>query len=280
MTTREPRAIPRRPGETSRLGGGAPALSILLAAFDEADCIGPVLDELAGALEGLPPCEVIVVDDGSRDGTDRVVAERFAEFDSLALVRHGRRIGKSGALVHGTRAASADWIATMDADGQNDPRDIARLLAALEPVDGRVPAMVYGIRTRRRDTLSRRAASRFANRLRRTLLRDDCPDSACGLKLIHREVFLGLPFFDGLHRFLPALAQAQGYAVRGIHVDHRPRKAGRSKVTNLGRAAVGLFDLLGAMWLMRRSSLAEVGAVTVERPAATPRAERARGLAG
>lgn len=283
MTINQPRPVPRRPGEADPTGGGAhraPVLSFLLTAFNEAECIGAVLDELAGALTGLPPAEVIVVDDGSRDGTDRLIADRLGEMPGLVLVRHAHRIGKSGALFHGARAASADWLMMMDADGQNDPADIRRVLAAIEPVEGRLPAMVYGIRAKRRDTWSKRAASRFANGLRRRLLRDDCPDTGCGLKAVHREVFLGLPYFDGLHRFMPALIRAQGYAVRGIPVNDRQRLAGRSKVTNLGRAAVGLFDLFGVVWLMRRGSLAAAGPVTVERPALAAPVESARGLAG
>jgi dolichol-phosphate mannosyltransferase len=200
------------------------------------------------------PAEIIFVDDGSTDATVARLTPLLDASRGVRLLRHGVRSGKSAALLTAIRAADSPWIVTMDGDRQNDPRDIPRLIAAAQSA-GKTPALVAGLRAKRRDTLARRLASRFANGLRKTLLGDDCPDTACGLKLMRRDVFLGLPYFDGLHRFFPALIKIHGHPVAFLAVNDRPREHGRSKYGNLSRAVVGLADLLGVMWLRMRTTL-------------------------
>jgi len=172
----------------------------------------------------------------------------------IRVLHHDRRCGKTAALVTGVTAAWAPWVVTMDGDGQDNAEDIPRLL---EPAwaGGEPFPLVAGIRTRRRDTWSRRFATRFANGLRQALLHDSCPDTACGFKAFRRDVFLRLPVFEGMHRFLPALFQTYGYPLVCCPVNHRPRLAGVSKYTNFGRAMVGVADLLGVIWLQRRTRL-------------------------
>ena len=226
--------------------------SVVIPAFNEADNVQALAEELFRVLGGGPGFEVIFVDDGSRDGT----AERIAALlprPGLRLLRHASQAGKSAALRTGTLAARAPWIVTMDADGQNDPADVPALLAAADAMAG--CALVAGIRRRRDDTLSKRIASKLGNGIRQALLRDDCPDTACGLKLIRRDVMLALPYFDTMHRFFPALVRRHGHAVAMVKVNDRARRAGASKYTNLGRAIVGAYDLIGVTWLLRRTTL-------------------------
>jgi dolichol-phosphate mannosyltransferase len=167
-------------------------------------------------------------------------------------MRHSRRSGQSAALCSGMRLARADWVATLDGDGQNDPADIPRLIAArdLDPVS---PVRLYmGHRTKRRDTWLRRVSSRVANGVRSRMLRDATPDTGCGIKLIHRDTFMELPRFDHMHRFLPALMQRQGAGVESVPVHHRERERGTSKYGLFDRLWVGIVDLFGVMWLARR----------------------------
>jgi dolichol-phosphate mannosyltransferase len=170
------------------------------------------------------------------------------------VLRHDRRCGKTAALITGVMAARAPWVVTMDGDGQDDPDDVPRLLALAWAGAEPFP-LVAGIRIRRRDSWSRRFATKFANGIRRALLHDNCPDSACGLKAFRRDIFLRLPAFEGMHRFLPALFQTYGHPLVCCPVTHRPRLAGVSKYTNFGRAVVGLWDMLGVIWLQRRTRL-------------------------
>ena len=268
MTAPPPVPVPRKPAAAS--GEALAALSVVLPVRDEAGSVGGVIDELFEVLGRRFALDVVAVDDGSGDGSGALLARRATAGAGLTVVRHAQAAGQSAALRSGARTARSEWLVLMDGDGQYDPGDIPRLLAALDAAAQPVPALVYGIRVERRDARSKRFASRAANRLRRWLLRDGCPDSGCGLKLIDREVFLGLPFFGGLHRFLPALVQGQGYRTVGIPVGHRPRRAGRSKYGNAGRALVGAVDLFGAMWLVRRTPRPEA---TVIQPAERGRAD-------
>jgi len=226
-------------------------LSIVIPAYNEAENILPLLDEIDRALAGRPPVEIIFVDDGSDDDTLAKLKSAKADRENLRILRHDRRSGQSAALVTGVQAASAEWIGTLDGDGQNDPADLAQLTAQVAADPGL--ALVGGLRLQRRDTLSRRLASRFANRLRQAILGDGCVDSACGCKLFRRDAFLTLPTFDGMHRFLPALFLRQGYRTAYVPVGHRPRERGKSKVGNIGRATVGIADLFGVWWLIRRA---------------------------
>ena len=231
-----------------------PGLSIVIPAYDEADIIEAVVREALGVFEAaFDSFEIIVVDDGSADDTASALNGLAAEESRLQVIRHPRRSGKSAALRTGMIAARGLWAATMDGDGQDDPRSVVAMAAAVDlSLVGEV-GLVAGCRTNRTDGANRKFASRLANGLRRSLLNDDCPDTACGLKLIVRDLFLAMPFFDALHRYLPALTRHLGYQIVCVDVVNRPRAAGQSKYTNLGRAAAGLFDLLGVIWIMRRT---------------------------
>jgi len=227
-------------------------LSVVIPALDESQSIGALLDEVLAALRGRQRFEAIVVDDGSSDPMPEVLAARLADTPELRVLRHSVRAGQSTALRTGVKAAKAPWIATLDGDGQNDPADIPALMAARDGADGEVK-LLNGWRTARRDSIAKRVASRIANSIRRRLLSDRTPDSACGIKLFERAAFLDLPYFDHMHRFLPALFQRAGWRSLSIPVNHRPRAAGRSKYGNWQRAWVGISDLWGVSWLIRRS---------------------------
>ena len=228
-----------------------PVLSVVIPVHDEQDNIVPLLDEVSAALRDFRGgYEIVVVDDGSKDQTLAIL--RQAPHAGLVVVHHRRNGGQSAALLTGARIARGKWIATLDGDGQNDPADIPALWRMLDgaPADLK---MIAGHRKRRRDTWLKRASSRIANRVRGGLLGDDTPDTGCGLKLFERETFLRLPHFDHFHRFLPALVQQGGGVVASVEVGHRPRRAGHSHYGLHNRLWVGIVDLLGVMWLKRRS---------------------------
>lgn len=227
---------------------------MVVTVYNEEESIAQVCDELIVALQPVQPFEIIVVDDGSTDATSRLVDALRQRFHCLRLMRHERRCGKSAALLTGISAARAPWIATMDGDGQNDPADIVPMLQSAWASKDVAP-LVAGIRVRRYDSFSRRIATRVANGLRQAALSDNCPDTGCGLKVFRRDDFLRLPMFEGVHRFLPALFQAYGHPLICHSVTHRPRLSGQSKYSNLGRAMVGIRDVLGVMWLRNRTHL-------------------------
>lgn len=197
--------------------------------------------------------EIIFVDDGSRDGTAaEVLRARSSAGCPVRLLRHGARRGQSAALWTGARAARGEWLATLDGDGQNDPADLPRLLQACRDGAASGVTLVAGHRVTRRDTWLRRASSRVANVVRNSLLGDHTPDTGCGIKVARRSRFLELPYFDHMHRFLPALFLRQGDGVISVPVNHRPRSHGRSKYGLFDRLWVGIADLVGVMWLKRR----------------------------
>ena len=232
-----------------------PQLSVVVPAFNEAGNIEAVAREALAKLSPVGAFELIFVDDGSSDDTAARLEGLARAEPRLRVIRHGKRSGKSAALRTGMMPARAIWVATMDGDGQNDPNDIVNMTKSIDLSKVDRIGLVAGIRRKRNDGASRMTASKLANGLRRRLLHDDCPDTACGLKLIPRDLFLALPFFDALHRYLPALVRHLGFEAVYVSVDDRPRGAGTSKYSNIGRAAAGLVDLLGVMWLMRRSTL-------------------------
>jgi glycosyltransferase involved in cell wall biosynthesis len=226
------------------------ALSVVVPVKDEAENAGPLAREIAQALKGAGDHEIIFVDDGSTDGTaDRLTALR-GEIPELRVLRHQRNLGQSRAVRSGVMAARGEIIGTLDGDGQNDPADLPRLLAEMNRL-GNV-AMVGGVRVKRKDTASRRLASRLGNGFRNWMLKDGAADTGCGIKVFRREAYLQLPYFDHQHRFLIALMRREGYGVGFLPVGHRPRLAGRSKYTNFGRMLVSINDLLGMRWLISR----------------------------
>ncbi len=229
-----------------------PAVSVVIPVRDEAAAISPLIEEVAAALRDRR-FEVIVVDDGSQDGTARILQALETRHPWLKSLGHGRSRGQSTAIRTGVRAARAPLIVTLDGDGQNPPDQIPPLLAALEADRSGTLGLVQGQREGRKDTLAKRLASRFANGIRGALLRDGVRDSGCGLKAFRRDAYFDLPFFDHIHRFMPAMMLREGWGVRTVGVTHRPRHSGRSKYSNLARGLVGIPDLMGAAWLIRRS---------------------------
>jgi glycosyltransferase involved in cell wall biosynthesis len=235
---------------------GAPFLSVVIPVRDEAPNILPLVAEIRRALSGLA-YEIVYADDGSRDDTPSRLAEAARggpEQAPLIWRRHRTSCGQSAAIITGVQAARGSWIVTLDGDGQNDPADIPALFARAlaEEARGALPVLVAGHRTRRRDRPLKRLASRIANGVRAWLLGDATPDTGCGTKVFRRAAFLELPRFDHMHRFLPALFLRAGGRVVSVPVNHRPRRAGRSHYGTLDRLWVGLFDLVGVFWLLRR----------------------------
>jgi len=229
-------------------------IAVVIPAYNEAGNIGRLVEETFAAVPAAMLGEVIVVDDASDDQTGVEIKSLLKQYPALRYLRHGRRAGQSAALRSGVMAARQTIIATMDGDGQNDPKDIPRLLARLG-AQGEEPAMVAGIRTGRKAKGSRKAASRFANWIRDAVLADGCPDTGCGLKLYRRDAYLALPYFSSMHRYLPAFFLSYGHEIAYEPVNDRPRLAGASKYTNLGRALIGLYDLVGVSWLRKRTTI-------------------------
>jgi dolichol-phosphate mannosyltransferase len=237
-------------------------LSVVVPVRNEAENILPLVEEIHAALKDRLEFEVVYVDDGSSDATPARLAEALARFPRLRVLAHAKSCGQSAALMTGVRAARGEWIATLDGDGQNDPADIPKLLAMR---DGSANvSLVSGYRKKRQDSAVKRLASRIANGVRSSLLGDATPDTGCGLKLIRRATWLELPFFDHMHRFLPALVQRAGGATLMVEVNHRPRTRGRSNYGVLDRLWVGIVDLFGVLWLKRRAARPEVREVTRE----------------
>lgn len=231
-------------------------LSVVVPVRNEADNIAPLVREIVAALSGRATFEIVYVDDGSDDATPARLAALKAEVPMLRVIRHRRACGQSRAVSTGVAAARHEWIATLDGDGQNDPADIPALLAVLaDPAQPANLALLAGWRARRNDSAVRRWSSRIANGVRSRLLRDDTPDTGCGLKLFARETFLHLPNFDHMHRFLPALVLRDGGAVVSVPVSHRARARGVSKYGVHNRLWVGIVDLFGVAWLQRRARL-------------------------
>jgi len=232
-------------------------ITVVIPALNEAGNIGRLVVETYAHVPAEALAEVIVVDDASDDGTSQEVKALIGsgQYPGLRYLRHGVRAGQSAALRSGILAATSPVIATMDGDGQNDPRDIPKLLEKLGAPGSSGPALVNGWRTVRKADGSKKWASKAANYIRDAVLKDDCPDTGCGIKAYWREVFLRLPFFTSMHRYLPALFQTYGYEVVYVPVNDRPRQAGKSKYNNLNRALVGIYDLVGVTWLRRRTKV-------------------------
>ena len=247
-----------------------PSVTIIIPMQNEAGNVAPVLDEIAEAMAVAPGWEVVAVDDGSTDGTAAELARISARRPELRILSNEKAAGKSAAIHNAVLAARSQVICTIDGDGQNPAAELAKLWRPLiDDTTGRL-GLVAGQRRKRHDTASKRMASRLANGLRVWLLNDGTRDTACGLKGFRRDAWLALPFFDNMHRFLPALFRRDGWQVQLVDVDDRDRLSGRSKYTNLERGLAGAVDLVGVAWLTRRRRKA--GATEVERK---PRAEAA-----
>ena len=244
-------------------------LSVVIPVKNEAGNIAPLVAEIAAALDGFVDYEIVYVDDGSGDATAGEIRHLQKSNPRLRLVRHARSCGQSAAIRSGVKAAHGVWIATLDGDGQNDPADIPVLWQIAQDALAVPPLLIAGQRTRRQDNWSKRRASRIANAVRRGLLHDDTPDTGCGLKLFRRALFLDLPYFDHMHRFLPALVLREGGVVRSVPVNHRPRQRGTSNYGVFDRLAVGITDLLGVLWLRRRAARPQLLEEQTEDPVAT-----------
>ncbi|WP_149282877.1 glycosyltransferase family 2 protein [Halomonas binhaiensis] len=234
-------------------------LSVLIPAHNEAGNLPALLDEIALALSGITPVitpvinyEVLVMDDGSSDDTWSLLVQRAQHDKHLRPLRHSHSAGQSTSVWQAAQLARGTWLATLDGDGQNDPADIPALMQAAIDEDA---VLVGGHRVVRQDTKLKLLSSRIANNIRRRLLDDDSPDSGCGIKVIRRDAFLSLPYFDHMHRFLPALIHAQGGKCLARPVNHRERGTGQSHYGLGNRLWVGIVDLMGVMWLKRRSRL-------------------------
>lgn len=235
-------------------------ISIVIPAHNEAENILPLLEEIEAAMKAAEAYEIIFVNDGSKDDTGSVLKEAMPRYKNLRVLHHRQSCGQSTAIYNGVKAATHPFIATLDGDGQNDPADIPRLYEVLQQQRKISPElwMVAGWRNARYDSKWRLFSSRFANTVRSGLLRDNTPDTGCGLKVFLREKFLELPYFDHMHRFLPALILRAGGQVISEPVNHRARSAGRSNYGTLDRLWAGITDLLGVIWLQKRAKHAVI----------------------
>ncbi|MFY9882348.1 MAG: glycosyltransferase family 2 protein [Pseudolabrys sp.] len=228
-----------------------PAVSVVVPVRNEAGNIALLVAEIAKALEGQWSFEVVYVDDGSTDGTEAELKRLMTQHAWLRRVRHKQSCGQSAAVRTGVAAARAPIVATLDGDGQNDPAFIPALVRALEAGNPRV-GLVAGQRVGRKSSGFKKLQSRIANAVRGAVLRDGTRDTGCGLKAFRRAVFLGLPYFDGLHRFLPALIRREGFDIGYVDVVDRPRAHGVSNYGMWDRLWIGILDLAGVWWLIRR----------------------------
>jgi dolichol-phosphate mannosyltransferase len=230
------------------------ALSVVVPVRNEQDNVASLIAEINSALKGITH-EIIYVDDGSTDASYVTLVGLQKQYQQLRVVQHVKSCGQSTAVRTGVKHAKYAWVATLDGDGQNDPADIPKLMAAItEGVD-----LAGGNRrASRRDTWVKRMSSVIANTVRSKMLNDDTPDTGCGLKLFNREAFLDLPYFDHMHRFLPALIKRRGGKIVSVPVSHRNREHGKSNYGTIDRLLVGIVDLFGVAWLQRRAKLPQV----------------------
>ena len=245
------------------------ALSVIVPVMNEQGNIRPLIDEICASLTGRD-FEIIYIDDGSHDGSPAELAKAADEISQLMVLRHERRAGQSAAIRSGLLRAHGRLICVLDGDGQNVPADLPNLIDALEAIR---PAhgMAGGVRTKRQDSFMRRKASGVARAIRKGLLRDTHPDSGCGIKVVDRDIFMQLPFFNHMHRFMPTLVRRAGGQVLAVPVAHRARGAGASKYTNLNRALVGIVDIIGVIWLIARADKSQsVSVVSLPKAAKTP----------
>lgn len=227
------------------------SLSIVIPVYNESGNVQILTEEIIQSLSTTQyKYEIIFVDDGSKDETPQNLATLKNLYPQVNVVTHQKNYGQSAALISGAKAARNSWIVTLDGDGQNDPADIVLLCKAFE--DASQSSVILGNRKKRQDSWLRRVSSRVANRFRQKLLKDDCPDTGCSLKLFPRDIFLELPRFNHMHRYFPALFKRYHFEIINVPVNHRPRMHGTSKYGLNNRLWVGITDIMGVMWLMRR----------------------------
>lgn len=252
---------------STRFLTSVPDLSVVIPVHDEQDNVGPLAHDVDAALAGVLEYEVVFVDDASTDSTFPRLVGLSRDNPRIRVLRHVQRCGQSTALRTGVTHARAALVATLDGDGQNDPGDIPRLLATLATTDAQVSrTLVAGHRVKRRDSRLVRLSSRIANLVRSRILRDETPDTGCGLKVFGRSLFLELPYFDHMHRFMPALVRRAGGRVISVPVNHRPRLTGRSHYGVRNRLWTGIVDLVGVMWLTRRAKVVTATEMLVPAP--------------
>jgi dolichol-phosphate mannosyltransferase len=226
-------------------------ISVVVPVKNEQDNVASLIAEIDAALSKVKH-EIIYVNDGSTDATLSTLKQLQKQYKQLRVISHQQSCGQSTAVRTGVKFARYDWVATLDGDGQNNPADIPKLIDA---VSEGVELVGGNRRLSRRDTFIKRISSVIANTVRSAMLRDDTPDTGCGLKLFQREAFLDLPYFDHMHRFLPALIKRRGGKIVSVHVQHRNREHGKSNYGTIDRLIVGIVDLFGVAWLQRRAKL-------------------------
>ncbi len=227
-------------------------ISIIVPVHNESGAIISLIEEICAALDGYQ-FEIIIVDDKSKDDTAEILEGYKQKCPQLRVLHHEKNAGQSRAIYSGLRAANAPLVGTLDGDGQNDPADLPKLIRHLNRIDAPSNlAMVQGMRLKRQDSQAKKIASKVANAVRQALLHDGAIDSGCGIKVIKREVFLSLPYFDHMHRYMAALVNHAKFTTEFVEVNHRPRESGASKYTNFGRLVAALSDLFGVMWLATR----------------------------
>ncbi len=237
-------------------------ISVVVPVRNEIGNIETLIEEIHRALREKFAYEMLFVDDGSTDGTRQELIRIMDGYPELRVLYHEKSCGQSRALHTGISAARHDWIVTLDGDGQNDPADIPALIETYDQLRNDKLWMLAGYRYRRNDTGWRRFSSKFANSVRQAVLHDNSPDTGCGLKLFRRDKYMDLPYFDHMHRFLPALMQMAGGEVVSVKVNHRARGHGRSKYGTLDRLAAGIVDLIGVIWLRKRHCLTAIEEVS------------------
>lgn len=234
-----------------------PDISVVVPIHNESGNLSPLIEGIAKNLQNF--CyEIIYVNDGSTDNSRKELQQLLTKFSSLRVFHHDLACGQSRAIVTGVRQAKAPLIITLDGDGQNDPADIPRLISAFLQSNNPALAMIIGHRTKRKDTSWRRFSSKFALWIRATILNDNIPDTGCGIKIFQRQVFLNLPAFTHMHRYLPVLFRNEGYMVSSLPVNHLDRTYGTSNYGTLDRLFAGILDVLGVLWLTRRTHVPKI----------------------
>lgn len=233
-------------------------IAIVVPVKNESDNINPLLEEIYESFNNKCKFEIVYVDDGSDDDTLDVLIKAQKKYEMLKVIQHEKSCGQSQSVATGIKYASAPVIGTLDGDGQNPAYDLPKMFDEYNKHDDKENLLIMGHRHKRKDTKLKKVSSKFANAIRKKLLKDDTPDTGCGTKLFARDAFLDMPRFDHMHRYFPALMIRRGGRVMSMHVDHRQREKGVSKYGFWDRLWVGIFDMIGVIWLIKRSSVPQI----------------------